>query len=435
VKSWPTSWTRELATRFSLGFDPVAPATRTVGREAEFPVVDANGWVGDVQRLMHELARQDPGLKAKHEGELLVELRTERFILTTEVGIGTVELITGPRADLPTLENDHLLGLGYLLRAAEATGQHILGMGIQPRSQASESMICPKSRYRVLLETMGDSWLWFGLTASDQVHVDIGLDELAEATNCTSLLTAITVALCGNSGVVHDRDSGVCSGREYLMGQIFPEACRHGMPTGPIGDLYGLMDQLLGQRQLMQKIDGQPRPASGPFSDHLSKLGGPQAHGAFEAFLFHEHYIWNSSRPRSAQGTLELRSACQQPAQSHMCATALGLAMVQAHRELSALLGEELGSEAWTLARAWHKAAIAQGLAAPEPRPGLIGRVLDICRAALDARGLGEARYLDPLFARLQARENPAQVARSRLRDGMDAVLIDCQIRRAEAQR
>jgi gamma-glutamylcysteine synthetase len=436
VSSWPEGWTRELATRFSAGFDLEAPSNRTIGREAEFPVVNAQGWAGDVQRLFQTVAHQNPDLKPKQEGELLVELRGERFILAAEVGIGTVELITGPRPELASLESDHLLGLQTLIYAAEETDQRILGAGIQPLSIASPELICPKARYHVLLDIMGPSWLWFALTASDQVHVDIGLDELAAATNCSSLLTALTVALCGNSSVFHGEDSGVCSGREHLMGQIYPEDCRHGMPAGPIEGTEELMAQLLVQRHLMKKIEGQPHPAHGPFIDHLAALGGPQADGAFEAFLFHEHYIWNSSRPRSAQGTLELRSACQQPADSHMSATALGLAMVQGHHELAELLMDELGPNPWQVTRPWHEAVIEQGLAAPEPRPGLMGRLLEICRSALDGRGLDEARYLDPLFARLEAQQNPAQAARSKLEhSGMGTLLSDMHIRRAEAQR
>ena len=49
--------------------------------------------------------------------------------------------------------------------------------------------------------------------------------------------------------------------------------------------------------------------------------------------------------------------------------------------------------------------AIAHGLAAEEPVPGLIAGVLDRCEAALDARGRDEGRLLAPLRARLAARQ------------------------------
>ena len=230
----PTTWARTLADQFAHGFSSEAPGTRTIGREAEFPIVNESGWAGSVQNVLRAAAQQNPEFKTKSEGSLLVEVEGPQFSLAAEVGIGTVELITGPCSDLSSLESQHLSGLECLLRATEATQTRVLGLGIQPRSLATPTLMCEKARYGVLHERMGQDWLWFTLTASDQVHVDIGLDELAAVTNTTSLLTAATVGLCGNSSIYHDRSSGVCSAREHLMGKIFSGDHRHGMPAGPI---------------------------------------------------------------------------------------------------------------------------------------------------------------------------------------------------------
>jgi gamma-glutamylcysteine synthetase len=51
-------------------------------------------------------------------------------------------------------------------------------------------------------------------------------------------------------------------------------------------------------------------------------------------FLAHEHYVWHSTRPRTKQGTVELRAACQQPWSEHMAATALQLGLVEAMTEI-----------------------------------------------------------------------------------------------------
>ena len=55
-------------------------------------------------------------------------------------------------------------------------------------------------------------------------------------------------------------------------------------------------------------------------------------------FLAHEHYVWHSTRPRTKQGTVELRAACQQPWSEHMAATALQLGLVEAMPEIQASL-------------------------------------------------------------------------------------------------
>jgi len=59
--------------------------------------------------------------------------------------------------------------------------------------------------------------------------------------------------------------------------------------------------------------------------------------------------------------------------------------------------------------RRWHNEASVKGLAAAEPFTGLIEGVLGLAQEGLINRGRGEEVYLEPLWARLQARENPAQ--------------------------
>ena len=405
-------WSRKLAQQFAKGFDTEPPSLRTIGREAEFPVVDDEGNAGDVQALLQAVAKMLPSLQQKFEGELLVELKGPRFILAAEVGVGTVELITGPQEDLIELEKAHLEGLHWLLEAAATLDQKILGLGIQPVSQASPQIMCPKDRYGVLLEALGPGWLWFTLTASDQVHIDTGINELSDVTNITSLLTALTVGLCGNSTVFHGQASNVYSAREHLMGQLLPGEYRHGLPAGPISSLNELMGQLMNQRHLMVRQNGLPKVAEGTFLEHLDGLDGPDSSRAFSDFLYHEHYIWNSSRPRSAQGTIELRSACQQPAETHMTAAAFGLALVESHRELSQVISDAWGSDAWFIARQWHHKSITEGLNASEPYPGLTLQILEICQRGLQRRHRDESRYLQPLFDRLAKKQNPAQLSR-----------------------
>ena len=87
-----------------------------------------------------------------------------------------------------------------------------------------------------------------------------------------------------------------------------------------ITGLDDLMGQLMDQRHLMVRNNGHPEVAKG--QQTFGSLGSGR--WSFSDFLYHEQYILNSSRPRSAQGTIELRSACQQPASAHMAATAFG---------------------------------------------------------------------------------------------------------------
>jgi len=438
-----------IAARFESGF-PEGPSTwRTVGREAEYPVVRADGTAAEIAALwplLGELsAERGVPLKPKREGRLTVALEGARFTFFSEVGRGTIEVLTGPREDLWQLTDDHELAMEVLLQAVAIHGWRVLGYGIQPRTAATPTAMTPKSRYDVLLQAIGDPWLWFTLTASDQVHASVRRHEVIPLTNVANLLAPVTVGLCANSPVYGDVASGFCSAREGRMGEIHAAEHRHGMPAGPYLDVRDMVQRLSAQPFLIEMLrepDGSWRHASygQPFTWWLAEHGkDPAATGRQDvqtAFLWHEHYIWNSARPRNSHGTIELRAACQQPwtepgladdgsrRADHMAASALGVAMICAGPALAALLTERLGEDPWPAMRAWHHAVITDGLAAPEPTPGLLAEVLDRCEAGLAARGRGEERLLRPLRHRAQTRENPAQRAlRTFSEGGVDALV------------
>lgn len=413
-----------LGDRFEACFPAGTPEWRTLGREAEFPVVNDDGSAADVSRLLPLLHAADATLKEKREGDMLVALKNERVEYTLEVGRGTLEVVVGPAQDLHELQGLHDAARGPLLAAAAELGVHVLGYGIQPLTPATPGFMTPKERYGVLLETIGAPWLWFTLTASDQVHVSIGRDELVGATNLCNLLAPVTVALCANSPVFDGAPCGAVSAREHQMGEILANTYRHGMPGGPDADARALVNRLGAQELLVLRRDGHIQAGSGTYAEHLARIGGPDAPEAWHDFLLHEHYIWNTARPRSAIGTLELRAACQQPLHESGAAAALGAGMVCAWRELQAFVDAELGEDAWPAMRAWHAQAIAHGLAADEPVPDLIAGVLDRCAAALDARGRDEGRLLAPLRSRLAARQNPAQAALAALAEGGMPALV-----------
>ena len=94
-----------------------------------------------------------------------------------------------------------------------------------------------------------------------------------------------------------------------------------------------------------------------------------------------------------------------------MAAAALGLGLVEGSRVIARLLDDEFSDQVWHTMRQWHHQVIHEGLAAPEPSPGLIRRILDIASDALHGRSLGEEVYLEPLFKRLDDQCNPAQRA------------------------
>ncbi len=441
-----------IAARFSSGFAEGPAGWRTVGREAEYPVVRADGTAAEVSALWMPLselsAERGHPLKVKREGDLVVALVGMHFTFFSEVGRGTIEVLTGPRDDLMELAQDHDDAMAILLDAAAALGFSVLGYGIQPRTPATGDFMMPKARYGVLLEAIGDPWLWFTLTASDQVHASIARDEVVPLSNTANLLSGVTVALTANSPIFADRVSGFMSAREGSMGEIHAAEHRHGMTGGPVADMLDLVQHFARQRFIMElrrAADGTWRHEVCPdsFASWLAQFGDdPAAAGrqpVYDAFMLHEHYIWNSARPRSNHGTLELRAACQQPwtepghdgPYPHMAASALGVGLVCAGAALGEYLDAQLGADAWPAMARYHADAIARGLAATEPAPGLVRGVLERCADALRDRGRGEEQLLTPLFSRLEAGQNPAQRAVALFeRDGVGALVDSLRIRR-----
>ncbi|RME23221.1 MAG: hypothetical protein D6798_13975, partial [Deltaproteobacteria bacterium] len=438
--------------RFASGFAEGPAGWRTVGREAEYPVVRADGTAAEISALWMPLAelaaeRGHP-LRVKREGHLVVALEGAHFTFFSEVGRGTIEVLTGPRDDLVELAQDHEDAMGILLDAAAALGFSVLGYGIQPRTPATGGFMMPKARYGVLWEAIGDPWLWFTLTASDQVHARIARDEVVPLSNTANLLSGVTVALTANSPVFADRASGFMSAREGYMREIHAADHRHGMTGGPVSHLHALVRHLAGQRFLMelrQGADGSWRHEvfADSFAEWLARYGDdPAATGrqsVYDAFMLHEHYIWNSARPRSNHGTLEMRAACQQPwvepgstgPYPHMAASALGVALVCAGETLAEFIDERLGPDTWPTLRAYHAAAVRDGLAASEPAPGFLRGVLERCADALEVRGRGEEQLLAPLWARLDTGRNPAQRALALYEQhGIDALVDSVRIRR-----
>ncbi len=409
------SWQAAFAERFARAFTTRSP--RTVGREAEHPLVFPDGSAADIAVLWGDLS---PGMEVKREGAQIVLLQGPDFAYSAEVGRGTIEIITEPQPDLHALNACYEAAMSRLLETTSRHGLEVLGYGIQPLTPPTVDLQTPKQRYGVLLEVLGEPWLWFTLTASDQIHVTVDRDELVALTNLANLLAPVTVGLCANSPVYAGTPSGFASAREGKMGEIHAESFRHGMPGGPSPDLEDWIRRLAAQPFLWNRRDGLAVAETGTFSDWMDRQ--ERGDEAWEAFLLHEHYIWNTARPRSGHGTLELRSAGQQPWESHWAAAALSLGIVEAGAEIATWLASELG-DPWPMFRAWHHDVVKNGLS--EPVDGLLVGILERCQSGLRRRGLGEESLLDSLFARVDAGRNPGQEALAAFESGGMAGLVE----------
>src|SRR4051812_15880403 len=150
-----------LAAQFTNRFPERTPPLRTIGREAEFPVVIATGQAADVRRLWEPLLA-DGDLKPHYDPttpHLMAGLDGEDYNYELEVGVGTVEIVTRPCTDLQTIETLMKQAMRRLVRAASLYHWQILGYGIQPVTPPSLALMAPKQRYQSLYRAMGAEWL------------------------------------------------------------------------------------------------------------------------------------------------------------------------------------------------------------------------------------------------------------------------------------
>jgi hypothetical protein len=152
-----------------------------------------------------------------------------------------------------------------------------------------------------MLDVIGQPWLFFTTTASDQLHVDITQTEMIPSLNHTLLLTPAIVAFCANSPIFGGISSGVCSGREYLMQNCQKDLHRHGLPLrlfNVVDDWFNSICELpfLMRPNEMTGLWEKVTPDGISLVEYFKDFGVSWAN-----FLAHEHYVWHSTRPRVKQ--------------------------------------------------------------------------------------------------------------------------------------
>lgn len=422
----------EAVTRnFATGFPAEAPLLRTVGREAEFPLVRPDGRAADVFRLWPLLLEQgdcQPIYEQATDGsDLIVGVEAKNWSCVIEVGSATAELSVGPRATLHDLAQDMEEALLRLNDAVRRAGFRLLGYGIQPKTPASPRLLTPKPRYLALLEAIGPQWLKFCVTAADQVQVDMGQGDLVQQMNLINATSGAIIAFTANSSVYRGRGGRFASGREGLTANMVGEPYRHGTSPRPYADLEEYVRFLAGLRCLcLPEGDGGFKQVGEPFTDYLRRESSARdTETVYEEFLFHEHYIWPSARPRARIGTLEIRPACQQPADSTWVPSALALGLIESANEVESYLESELGDRHWDVLLRYRESAVRHGLDAPEPVPRFLETLLGLVDDGLRRRGRKEEVFLAPLYDLLDRWSGPAIRARELFDEGGVATLTE----------
>lgn len=311
---------RGVSRRMRASFPAALAKQRAVGREAEFPVVTlATGAAADVRAILLTMVTNAPSRFAPHQeygeedGPMVVESVAASTVYSVEVGKGTVEVASGPYDDLHAMKEGHEAAVAPLVAAAAVHGAVLLGFGVQPTTHASAELMTAKPHYAALHAAIGDAWLNFTVTASDQLHVDVAAPELIEVTNTLNLLSPSVVALCGNSSVYRGAAGDVCM-RETAMAPPLAASRgtpRYGMPARPFADIDDLVATLAALPVLLAPgstdsvADRRAVTSGATFAERLEEGEAEEAgdagdgDNAWRAFSLHDHC---ASYTRCARG-------------------------------------------------------------------------------------------------------------------------------------
>jgi gamma-glutamylcysteine synthetase len=213
-----------------------------------------------------------------------------------------------------------------------------------------------------------------------------------------------------------------------------PAAGRVGVPEHRFRDLQHYLDTITAFPPVYVKREGAPVLLNryGSFAEYAgdgdakgTDLKGNEValQPAPEDLELHNSCYWFNARI-SRYYTVENRICDQQPPGELLVPAALTLGLVTALDEADRFLSEH----PWDFWRAARPAACNRALGGDVDGvslAGLASSMVEIARAGLERRGLGEERFLDPLDRRLNTKWCPADEAEAVFAQGGISALVE----------
>ena len=338
------------------------------------------------------------------EGEALIGLKRDGANISLEPG-GQFELSGAPLADVHATAAELDSHLAEVRAIAEPLGIGFMGMGAAPEWRHEDMPVMPKGRYRLMTDYMGR----VGTHGTQMMYrtctVQVNLDYASEADMVKKLRVALSLqpvatALFASSPFFEGAPNGHRSWRSRIWRGL--DDSRTGMLPFVFDDGMGYeawVDWVLNVPMYFVYRDGRYIDARGQsFRDFLNgRLPAlPGEVPTLSDFADHMTTVFPEARVKQY---IEMRGADAGP-RSHLVALpAFWVGLMYDQGALDA---------AWDMVRGWDHAT-RQGLRVAASERALQGeaggirlqdlaaRALDLSRAGLVARGLGEEVWLDPL--------------------------------------
>lgn len=417
--------------------------SRRVGLEAKFCLTDSAGEAVAGEQLQYLFTHLETlGWKPVVDAHLgvftgaTIEWDGIPAVISTGTGHCKVEFAVPHAADLHTLESNFRRMVDDARVYTGPNGVHLLCLGVHPVTSPGPQLVQRKARH-LFWDRVFTSGLvhLFALSADCQVHVDVSPSEAHMAVNVLQGFTGAQIALTANATVWN----GIVDGEHLDVREAFwdwwlPEEDRVGVARKPFRSINDYVGRVASMRPVMVEREGVTLGIY-EYPTFAGYYGGGKATaqtvGGEEIAVvpdvndidLHDTFNWFSAR-LSKYCTVENRANCQQPPDDIMAIPALTLGLVENLEESQSFLREY----DWDMLRDFRLEAIKVG-----PRAEVDGLdVALICRGMLQmakrglaSRGMGEERYLEPLWERLEERTCPALECRELFESGGTEALIE----------
>ena len=434
---------------------PTTVRKNFIGIEIEIPIINLDKNPVDFD-VVHEVTSQfnrhygdfaEDGID--YDGNVFA-LKNDRTddIVCYDCSYNNIEFAMGKEKDLFSINDRFIEYYSFIKESFEEHNHTLTGMGINPYSRYNLEEPIPSERYLMLYHHLQSyenysnlpmhfhKYPGYGMFSSaSQVQLDVYKDDLVKTINVFSKIEPIKALLFSNS-VFFEEDRHVTCYRDALW-----EYSTHGINPHNIGaydvDFNGISDLEAYLESLniycVMRDGVYINFPSMNLQDYFSRdsvRGEMYCDGVYKEvdvkpcigdidYLRAFKFINLTFR-----GTLEFRSVCTQPIRDSMSVAAFHLGLKDNLDEL-----EELINNDDVIYHKGYTANELRKLLVHDELPSFINSrdlcrltrdVVDIANDGLEKRGIGEEKFLKPLYKRVSKHTNPGKDVLNSLNDGTE---------------
>ena len=333
----------------------------------------------------------------------------------------------------------------YLNHRLKEHHHTLTGMGINPYYIYNRLEPIPNGRYRMLLHHIKsykeyDIPMYFheypayGLFSSaSQVQLDVEYENLVDTINVFSKLEPVKAILFSNSVMLNEQEEIAC------IRDMFWENSTHGINPHNIGmfeyELESVEDLIKYiETTSMYCVEKNEKYINFPPVNILQYFRQEQIEGEyfdgkeykkikFTPEIEDIKYLRTFKfEDLTFRGTIEFRSACCQPIEDVMSVSAFHLGLLNNLEKLKEILDNDRtlyhrGYNASELRKLFNRINWPENFN-QENVYSQVKKIIDLAKEGLQQRRLGEEKFLEPLYERIEKRTNPAKQMLNKLETG-----------------